>query len=372
MKYPFSQKIFLLVLILFFATSFKNVFSSDYFSIEEYNENHPEQKNIGENFTKIVKADGFPIKPGIQKKTIKISFIDPGEQVSDYWQRNFSSFKARIDEIKLKYNLKKYSSKPAVDYRIQEKHIKSALDKNPDYLVFTLDIKKHKRIIERIIIKGTPKLILQNITTPLKSWEGKQPFFYVGFDHAKGSKLIADYLINKTGASGKYAMLYFSRGYVSEMRGDTFIEYLNKKSDLELVSSYFTDGNKSKSKRATHQIMNEYSDIKFIFSCSTDVALGAVDAFDEQSQYGNVIINGWGGGSSELEAIKNKTMDVTVMRMNDDQGVAMAEAIKLDIEGWENQVPKVFSGDFELIEKGITREKLETYKKRAFRYSGTY
>lgn len=358
--------------MLFFSASFKNVFSSDYFSIKEYNENHPKQKIIGENFTKIVKADGLPIKPGIQKETVTISFIYPGEQVSDYWRRSIISFKARMDEIKLSYNLKEYFSKPVVDYRIQEKQIKSALQENPDYLVFTLDVKKHKRIIERIIIKRTPKLILQNITTPLKSWEGKQPFLYVGFDHAKGSKLIADYLITKTGANGKYAMLYFSRGYVSEMRGDSFIDYLNNKSQLKLVSSYFTDGDRSKSKRATHQIMTEYPDIKFIYSCSTDVALGVIDAFYEQSHYASIIINGWGGGSSELGAIENSVMDVTVMRMNDDNGVAMAEAIKLDIEGREKQVPTVFSGDFALIKKGIAREKIETYKNRAFRYSGTY
>ena len=60
------------------------------------------------------------------------------------------------------------------------------------------------------------------------------------------------------------------------------------------------------------------------------------------------------------------------MRINDENGVAMAEAIKLDIEGRESLVPTIFSGDFALIEKGITHEKIETYKKRAFRYSGKY
>lgn len=55
------------------------------------------------------------------------------------------------------------------------------------------------------------------------------------------------------------------------------------------------------------------------------------------------------------------------MRMNDDTGVAMAEAIKWDLEG--KPVPKVYSGDFELVTSSDSKEKIERFKQRAFRYS---
>lgn len=372
MKNYFFNTPFIILIIPLLFIPIKNVFASDYYSIKEYHAIHPEQKEISNRFTEIVMANGKPIKPGIQKQPVKISFIYPGEQVSDYWRRSIVSFMKRMKELTLKYDLREHFSKPVVDYRIQEKQIKKALAKNPDYLVFTLDVKKHKGIIERIIIKRRPKLILQNITTPLKSWEGKQPFLYVGFDHATGSELIADYLITKTGGEGRYAMLYFSRGYVSEMRGDTFSEYVKNHSALKLVSSYYTNGDKLRATQATRQILNEHAGLKFIFACSTDVALGAIDGLQEQGPINKVIINGWGGGSSELEAIQKQIMDVTVMRMNDDNGVAMAEAIKLDIQGRKKKVPLIFSGDFALIEKNTPPDMIQVFKKRAFRYSGAY
>ena len=59
-----------------------------------------------------------------------------------------------------------------------------------------------------------------------------------------------------------------------------------------------------------------------------------------------VLINGWGGGDSEIAALKKNEIDLTVMRMNDDSSVAIAEAIKLDLDNMEDQVPHVYSGGY--------------------------
>lgn len=106
-----------------------------------------------------------------------------------------------------------------------------------------------------------------------------------------------------------------------------------------------------------------------IFACSTDIALGALDALREKNLVGKIMINGWGGGSSELTAIQNQELDMTVMRLNDDNGVAMAEAIRLDMEGKASQIPHIYSGDIRLIEKGVTETELKALQEQAFRYS---
>lgn len=370
MRYHPIHMVIVVAAVLFILFSEENALSSEYITVQEFNAIHPRQVGIGKKFSELVKAKGIPTQKETQQKPVKIAFIYPGEQASDYWRRSITSFKARMNKIRIQFDMVEYFSKPVVDYREQERQIKKALDRMPDYLVFTLDINKHKRIIERIVTEEKPKIILQNITTPLKIWEGKQPFLYVGFDHAIGARLIAKYYIRKTYGTGRYAVLFFSQGYVSTMRGNTFIEYLQKNSDLKLVSSYFTDGNREKSKRATIEILNEFPDVKFIYACSTDVALGAIDALKEKGAQNKVMINGWGGGSKELEMIESRNMDITVMRMNDDNGVAMAEAIKYDIEGRKNDVPTIYSGNFVLVEKGLGQDNLNKLKKRAFRYSG--
>jgi autoinducer 2-binding protein LuxP len=98
--------------------------------------------------------------------------------------------------------------------------------------------------------------------------------------------------------------------------------------------------------------------------------MGAIDALQQTGKNGDILVNGWGGGSSELGAIEKEMMDVTVMRMNDDNGVAMAEAIRLGLENRLDELPPVYTGDFVIVEKGISTAELNRLKAHAFRYSG--
>lgn len=93
---------------------------------------------------------------------------------------------------------------------------------------------------------------------------------------------------------------------------------------------------------ATLNIATQYPDIKFIYACSTDIALGAVEALQEKDMLQQIMVNGWGGGTPEIKAIENGELDVTVMRINDDNGVAMADAVILDMLGKKLLSPLYF------------------------------
>ncbi len=361
---------FVLILTVFgsFSSTIPSALASEYFTFEELVAFHPEQAAVSKKFKEVVDAEGVVIAKGLQKAPVRIAFIYPGNQVSDYWKRSVLSFTKRMDEIGIRYQIMNYFSHSG-DIRMQEAQLREALATDPDYLVYTLDINRHKRLVERLISKRRPKIILQNITTPLKEWREKPPFLYVGFDHATGTRILAERIQSRSGEGGDYAVLFYSRGYVSEMRGETFIRFMAEKKQWQLKDSYYTDGKREKAKRATLEILKNPK-IKLIYACSTDVAFGALDALRQTGKIGSVTINGWGGGSDELEAVLEGSLDLTVMRINDDNGVAMAEAIRLDIEGKTSLVPMVFSGDFVLVEKGISRERLQALEKHSFRYSG--
>lgn len=340
--------------------------TNDYYQIDEYI-NYSKQSKISTSFIKTIQDDAKSIKQN--KKKVKIVMVYPGNQISDYWRKSKLSFEKRLNELNIQYELIDYFTKPAIQIKEQSKHLLKAIKNNTDYLIFTLDAKKHAKFIERIISKKKTKLILQNITTPLKKWKNRQPFLYVGFDHFTGSKLLADYYIKSSGGKGNYAVLYGPKGYVSFMRGSKFIDYVSLNSDLKVIHEYYTDFNKEKAKKATLDLLKRDSNIKFIYACSTDIALGVIEVLKEKNLLGKIKVNGWGGGNSELSAIEEGLLDITVMRMNDDNGVAMAEAVKLDIIGLKKQVPTIYSGEFKVIKKGIRKEELEECKKRAFRYT---
>jgi len=348
------------------------LFSEDYLRIDQYIEENPQQKNVMQRFSQIVRDPAVSINRNIDTPT-RIAVIYPAIQASDYWHRSLKAFEARLKELDVNYELKTYLSRPSVDISLQSEQLADALRWNPDYLVFTIDALRHRTMIERILTRGRPKLILQNITTPVKLWQYQRPFMYVGFDHAIGTELLAESMQHQVAGQKspvKYSMLYFSKGYVSQMRGDTFASHVSGNPHIKQVSSFYTDGNRLRAKEATLKTLQQNPDLDMIFACSTDIALGAIDALNEKGLSDQILINGWGGGDSELTELQAGKLDLTVMRMNDDNGVAMAEGIKLDLEGRGNQVPHIYSGDIRLLSKETSAEQIEKYKKWAFRYSG--
>ena len=360
MKYLFSILLFYISLVSLQASE------SKYYQIDEYIKTY-NQESISKNFIKSIQDNASSLQN--KNKKVKIVMVYPGNQISDYWRKSKLSFQRRLDELNINYELIDFFTKPAIQIKEQSKQLFYAMKDNTDYLIFTLDVRKHAKFVERIISKKSPKLILQNITTPLKIWKGRQPFLYVGFDHYIGSKLIADYYIKQTKGKGKYAILYGSNGYVSYMRGNKFIEYVSKNSDLKVVHEYYTNFNKEKARKATLDLLKIDKDIKFIYACSTDIAFGVIEALKEMNLFGKIKVNGWGGGDKELELIEKNELDLTVMRMNDDNGIAMAEAVKLDIKGQARKVPSIYSGEFVLVKKGIKTKQLVKLRKKAFRYT---
>lgn len=338
---------------------------SGYWQYEEYLDANPEQKELTKDLIETVRSKAVPISVK-QTKPLSISVVYPGQQVSDYWVRNIKSFESRLKELGVNYEIKQVFTRPNLDVRQQSLSLLEAIQSKADYLIFTLDTTRHRKFIENVLSSTDTKLVLQNITTPVRAWGEQKPFMYVGFDHIKGTRLLESYYKKVVPAGSRYSVLYFSEGYVSDALGDTFIEEMSHHDSYQLSSSFYTTATRESGYNAAIKAVEKDPKISFIYACSTDVALGAAQALKDIKRE-DVLVNGWGGGSAELEALSKGELDVTAMRMNDDTGVALAEAIKWDLEG--KKVPDVYSGDFELVLKTDSPLKIEKLKQRAFRYS---
>ncbi|UUX51556.1 substrate-binding domain-containing protein [Nisaea acidiphila] len=333
-----------------------------------YFELHPLEKAKFEAFDRMVQAPAQALERPIDKP-VEIHVIYPGLQVSDYWRRSVKSFVARLDEVGIPHRITSLFTKSAEDLRLQEKAIGQVLREKPDYLIFTLDALRHKGMIARVLAAGDTKVILQNITTPLTEIGPPSPLLYVGFDHEIGSHILAEEFIRRARNGARYAIFYGPPGYVSQMRGGTFRHVMEEQTDFELVAEYYVGFDRELARQAALDLFKAKDDVSFIYAASTDIAHGITDALSEIGKLGDVTVNGWGGGSSELDAIRKRELDFTVMRMNDDNGVAMAEAIRLIQEGRVGDVPLVYSGSFTLVDQKTSDETLESLVDRAFRYS---
>ncbi|MCB5361178.1 MULTISPECIES: substrate-binding domain-containing protein [Vibrio] len=336
-----------------------------YWEYQDYLSKFPEQKALTDKMIEAVQNHPVPLRK-IQDEPITISVVYPGQQISDYWVRNIEAFEKRLDKLRINYQINQVFTRVNADITQQSISLQEAIENKTDYLIFTLDTTRHRKFIEHVLTSTDTKLILQNITTPVRSWADRQPFMYVGFDHATGSLKLAEYFKSNSKSDSQYSVLYRSEGYISDARGDTFIHDVNTDTNFALKSSFYTKSDKESGYQAAKISIAKDKDLDFIYACATDVALGAADAIRESGR--DILLNGWGGGSAELEAIERGDLDVTVMRMNDDTGIAMAEAIKWDLTGLA--VPTVYSGDFELVTKEDSPERISELKQRAFRYSG--
>ncbi|SDU46647.1 substrate-binding domain-containing protein [Stappia sp. ES.058] len=359
----------LLPLVLFGEAVADETTSGDYWTLREFHELHPREAIVAKRFAKRV-AEPAEEQPSAFSRPLRIVVIYPGVQASDYWRRSVVSLQSRLQEIGVPHEIDSHFTRPGNEIRQQARLIAEALTRDPDYLVFTLDAFRHRVIVEQLISGRGPKVILQNITTPLRSWRKAQPFFYVGFDHSEGTRLLIDHILGEENADLQdFAILYGPPGYVSSARGDSFRMALAKRPEKNLAASYYVGFNREKARSATLSLLASNPEVDFIYSCSTDIALGVIDAIDSLGLRGKVRTNGWGGGGQELEEIAKGRLAFTVMRMNDDNGVAMAEAIALDQQDRPGDVPLVYSGEFTLVTQDHDTERIEALKRHAFRYS---
>lgn len=339
-----------------------------YYTLDEYFTAFPQQKEIYEIFSAKVSADAQRINQR-QKDSVKIALVYPAIQQSNYWRDSVTSMSKRLDELGIRHETAKYYSKPSGDYRLQAMQIAEASKSDADYIIISVDNTNVRRLVPSLVAKDKPKVMIQNLTTPLKIWGNSQPFMYIGFDHIEGSKILADKYSEIFPRGGKYVMLYGTKGTVSNQRGGGFESYALSKGFVP-VAKFYTDFDADKAYDAVINSLMKHDDISFIFACSTDIAIGASKAVAEAGLTGKVLVNGWGGTLNELNLILTGMLDFTVMRMNDDNGVAIAEAIKLDITGQREKVPLVYSGDFVTADKNMNDEDIKKLIKRALRYSG--
>tara|TARA_E500000318_G_scaffold35270_2_gene34501 strand:+ start:612 stop:1727 length:1116 start_codon:yes stop_codon:yes gene_type:complete len=328
----------------------------------------PDERRKSASFDRLVHRLASPLKKPVSTP-LSIHIIYPGLQESDYWRRSVKSFTARLDQIGIPHDITALFTKSADDLRMQEQAIGEVLREKPDFLIFTLDALRHKGMISRVLASGHTKVILQNITTPLTGLGPPSPLLYVGFDHGVGSRLLADEHIKRAGKKARYAVFYGPVGYVSRMRGGTFKRHISAKTDYKLAAEYYVGFDRARARKAALELFRVDKDLSFVFAASTDIAHGITDALDELGLLGSITVNGWGGGSSELAAIQNHEIDFTVMRMNDDNGVAMAEAVRMTLEDETHNIPQVYSGAFSMVDQTTSDETLETLINRAFRYS---
>ncbi|MCA9557649.1 MAG: hypothetical protein KC583_03695, partial [Myxococcales bacterium] len=116
-----------------------------------------------------------------QARPARVVVVYPGVQSSDYWRRSVRAFEARLRALRVEARTEVHFTRPGVELAAQAEALEAGLDEHVDYLVFTLDVPRHRTLAERVLSRGRPKLLLQNVPHPVPAWAPHPPLLYAGF-----------------------------------------------------------------------------------------------------------------------------------------------------------------------------------------------
>jgi len=338
-----------------------------FFLLPEFHHYKPDEAILMENFLKIVQSRAIPVSAPVPRP-LKIAIMFPSLETSDAWARLNITLRKRLEEVKVPFKMTEFMIRPDEHAR-QATQIEQALAQDFNYIVIgPSEYKVQKANLEQLA-KKVPTLVM-NVVNPFVDLVGtdRVPLTHVGFDHSVGAKVLCGWVIKETGGKGTFALMRYLPGLVDDQRSNVFRDCVLKSSNMKLVDEYEAAGDREKAFTGAHAILSKHPDITMLHCGSTAVAIGTLAAVEERGLIKKVIVNGWGGGADELRSIMKGGLKVTAFRVNDDWGVAVAEAIKAHIEG--KRVPLVIAATIKAVDYRMTPEQIKAETDYAFRYSG--
>lgn len=343
---------------------------SESWTMLEYFELNPVEKEKLDALRAIAETDAVPVSVEVDRQFI--AFVSPSFNLSEGWARGRIAFEKRLQELGIPFKIDDYGSTDQ-DHQRQSAHVDAILAAGTEYYDFVVfgptELGIQKANIERMVDAGFP-VVIWNYNTPLKDWEGKQPLSYVGFDHAEGAELLCEWTLERTGGVGNFAVMRFIPGFIDDQRNGIFSDCVEE-GGMVNVYDHFAEGDNEKAYQGTQSTLTAYPDIVMIHAGNTATALGSANAAVERGVAGDILINGWGGGRSELDAILAGSLQVTPLRLQDDFGVYPAEMLKMLLEGNADQVPVVGAGNYLLVDDSFSAQDMLDATEYAYRYSQT-
>ncbi len=320
------------------------------------------------NMQAIVGAEAVPMaSPPAQP--IRIAVIYPSLDVSDFWLRSYLSMVARLNELNIPFEATQFASNMG-DFLMQSTHAEQVAREDFDYVVFGPSELRAQQDDIRHLMDAGKQVIVLNYDTPIQEWGDDQPLMYTTFSHLFGALNICNWVLENLGTEGTYAMIRGLPGGIDNQRSGGFRDCLAERSNWVMAYEHYGEFQREGGFNGAQLITSAYPDVTLIHNANTAMAMGAISAVQAAGIGDRVGVTAWGGTGDELDALRNGELLATPMRMSDDVGVAMAEAIRMDLEGRDAEIPLVFLGRIDIVSSASGPEVVDAFANEAFRYTG--
>lgn len=157
---------------------------------------------------------------------------------------------------------------------------------------------------------------------------------YIGYNQRKGGRLMGRKAVELLNGKGRILILEGIPGYHTRERTAGFREGLDlpHHPGLIVAGSQPADWERSKAMSVTENFLQREPDLKLVFGCSDEMALGAAEAAKAHGKTG-IFFLGIDGNPNAIDAIKRGAMTATLGVYPRKMGAMAVETIRKNLEG---------------------------------------
>lgn len=337
----------------------------DYWTIDQMN-----RPGELEALRKVVGGEAVPFT-GMQDKPLQIALVYPSADVSDFWARMYLAFTKRLDQLGIKYETTEFASRQ-IEHSLQSTYTNQVVqDKDIwDFVLFgPSELATQADNINTLAGTDDFTTFVISFFTP-PQYLDNYPAGWFDFSASEGALLICDYMVKRLGNDQTYALNRGIPGITDNQRSGEFSDCVQEKGNWNLAYEHYGEYRREGGFDGTNLILQAYPEAKIIHNANTAMSMGSVEAQVAAGKEKEIFSTGWGGTGLELEAMRRGELDATPMRMGDDVGAAVAEAIKYHMEDRGDELPQIFLGRITIANDEMSIEELDALEEEAFRFSG--
>ena len=190
---------------------------------------------------------------------VKIAFIYPSQDVSDFWLRNYQAMMARLEEMGVPADDTQFASDVG-DHLIQATYTDQVEQEDFDYVVFgPTELRVQQDNIKRLIDKPDTEVIVWNFTVVPQAWGSTQPLAYLSFSHLAGALIMCDYVLGKLGTEGTMALVRGIPGAIDDQRSGGFKDCVTGQSNWQVAYEHVGMFERERGYTGTQQILQALS-----------------------------------------------------------------------------------------------------------------
>lgn len=166
--------------------------------------------------------------------------------------------------------------------------------------------------VQRAYESGIPVVIIDSMLS-----EGAEDFYqaFLSTDNQAAGELMAQTMIDSIGTEGQIAIMSYVPGVGSEIgRVGGFTDYIEANSDIEIVSTLYSQSQMATALNQTTDILSAYPELDGIFGANEPTAVGMARAIVQAGREGSLTALGFDGNEDLQQFVRDGVLEAIAVQ----------------------------------------------------------